>query len=233
MVCPELRNSPEIPEISVNTQAKLLRFLQDREFERLGGNKARRVDVRIVAATNRSIQEAVREGSFREDLYYRLNVFPISIPPLRERIEDLVALVEFFSQRLSRKYGCSLEFTPASLQVLREYSWPGNVRELENLIERLAIMWEGEPVDMPDLIPFIGHALPQQEPYSAPASEERVPSGSLEEVERTRLLEALEGNRWVQTRAAKDLGISMRQIGYKIKKYKLEHLVRQRRGVQN
>jgi Nif-specific regulatory protein len=223
----------EIGEISINTQAKLLRFLQDREFERLGGNKARRVDVRIVAATNRSIRQAVREGSFREDLYYRLNVFPISIPPLRERIEDLEALVEFFSQKLSRKYGCSLEFTPASLQALREYSWPGNVRELENLIERLAIMWEGEPVDVPDLIPFIGHAIPQQTSYATPASEDRLPCSSLEEVERTRLLEALEGNRWVQTRAAKDLGISMRQIGYKIKKYKLEHLVRQRRGVQN
>ncbi|MDQ7782775.1 MAG: sigma 54-interacting transcriptional regulator [Desulfomonilaceae bacterium] len=223
----------EIGEIPVTTQAKLLRFLQDREFERVGSNKARRVDVRIVAATNRSIEEAVREGSFREDLYYRLNVFPISVPPLRERIEDLEALVEFFSQKLSRRYGCSLRFTPASFQALKRYSWPGNVRELENLMERIAIMWEGEPVHVPDLLPFIGHALPKRTFRDDLGWEMPPPCGSLEEVERTRLLEALECNRWVQTRAAKELGISMRQIGYKIKKYNLGHLVRQRRGIQN
>jgi Nif-specific regulatory protein len=222
----------EIGEISVHIQAKLLRFLQDREFERLGGTKPRRVDVRIIAATNRDIEDAVRDGSFREDLYYRLNVFPISIPPLRERTEELESLVGFFSQKLSRKYGCSLEFTRAAIEALQRYSWPGNVRELENLMERLAIMWEGQPVDVDDLLPFIGHAL-RDLSVDGPVVEPPGSVGSLEEMERIRLLQALEGNRWIQTRAARDLGISMRQIGYKIKKHKLEQIVRERRGVQN
>ncbi len=221
----------EIGELSLTIQVKLLRFLQDREFERLGSTKTRKVDARIIAATNKDLERAVSDGTFREDLYYRLNVFPIQIPPLRERNEDVPALVNFFAAKLSRKYKCNLEFTREAADALQGYSWPGNVRELENLMERLAIMWEGQTIGLAAVLPYIGikQVPPSVEHYSEQITR---PAVSLRDLERRRVIQALENNRWIQTKAAKELGITMRQIGYKIRKLGLVDLVKERRAVQ-
>jgi Nif-specific regulatory protein len=208
----------EIGELALATQAKLLRFIQDKEFERLGSNKTRTVDARIIAATNRDMEQAVREGVFRSDLYYRVNVFPIRIPAARERREDIGRLVEFFTSTVSREYGCDLRLTDEALQALTDYSWPGNVREMENLIERLAIISSGV-VDVKDLAPYIGTATEPENP------EQLSVLGSLAHTEKTRLKAALEKSKGIQSRAAAELGITLRQMGYKIRKYGLQAFV--------
>jgi Nif-specific regulatory protein len=222
----------EIGELSQSTQVKFLRFLQDRQFERLGSTKIKSVDVRIVAATNRNLEQGVREGTFREDLYYRLNVVPINLPPLRSRKEDVDALVHFFAGKFSRTYGCNLEFSYEAVEALKTHQWPGNVRELENLVERLAILWEGGPIGYSQIMPYITN--PTEPERSTGPDAEDAPSGgradSLHDMEKRRLIRALETNNWVQTRAAKELGISLRQIGYKIRKHQLEDLVKTRRS---
>ncbi|MEW6530914.1 MAG: sigma 54-interacting transcriptional regulator [Thermodesulfobacteriota bacterium] len=210
----------EIGELSLPLQAKLLRFLQDREFERLGSTKTRQVDVRIITATNRDLIKAVNEGSFREDLYYRLNVFPIRIPPLRERREDLHSLTRFFSQNITREYGHSIQFTPHAMDALLEYSWPGNVRELENLLERLAIIFEGKTIGVGDLAPYLSHVSRQE---VDPDEREFEP---LKEREKKDVMAALQRNNWIQSRAARELGITLRQMGYRVKKFGLDQLVR-------
>ncbi len=208
----------EIGELAPATQAKLLRFIQDKEFERLGSNKTRTVDARIIAATNRDMEQAVREGVFRSDLYYRVNVFPIRIPTARERREDIQPLAQFFTSTVSREYGCDLRLTDEALQALTDYSWPGNVREMENLIERLAIISSGV-VDVKDLAPYIGTAMEPENP------EQLSVLGSLAHTEKTRLKAALEKSKGIQSRAAEELGITLRQMGYKIKKYSLQAFV--------
>lgn len=221
----------EVGELSQSTQTKFLRFLQDREFERLGSAKTRTVDVRIVAATNKDLEQGVRDGVFREDLYYRLNVVPIHIPPLRDRKEDVKALVSFFARKFSRKYGRRLEFTKDGIEALKSHDWPGNVRELENLVERLAILWEGGPIGYSHIEPYIPSRDRRDDSAGAQVEETPDQAGdSLQEVERKRLIRALEANNWVQTRAAKELGISLRQIGYKIRKYNLEDLLKHRKA---
>lgn len=217
----------EIGELSLSLQAKLLRFLQDREFERLGATKTRKVDVRIIAATNRDLAGAVAEGLFREDLYYRLNVFPMRVPPLRERREDIVSLLFFFSEQAVREYGHGLHFTPQATEALIRYSWPGNVREMENLIERLAIIFGEGTVDVKDLAPYISHGFKEIESSGAEELD------SLKEMERRGVLAALERHRWIQSRAAKELGITLRQMGYRVKKYRLEDLIKQRKSVSS
>ncbi|EGJ48877.1 sigma-54-dependent Fis family transcriptional regulator [Desulfocurvibacter africanus] len=213
----------EIGEISPGIQAKLLRFLQEREFERLGSTRTRKVDVRIIAATNRDLTEAVREGDFREDLFYRLNVFPIRVPSLRERADDISALINHFLDKLDREYGRRLTLRPRALEALLRYDWPGNVREMENLLERLSIMVEDTHVDLEDIPPnfFLGSDIAQ------PRNEEQ---SSLQEIERREVVSALERHNWVQSRAARELGITLRQMGYRIKKFDLENLLRERRG---
>lgn len=214
----------EIGELTLSLQSKLLRFLQEREFERLGSTKTRKIDVRIVAATNRDLSEAVAEGAFREDLYYRLNVFPIQVPPLRERIEDTPLLIEHFLEKISKEYGRRLRITPTALDVLARYEWPGNVREMENLIERLAIMVEGPEIDQKDF-PSYFHSYGKQLRH-----EERDSLSRLEEMERKEVLAALERNNWIQSQAAKELGLTLRQIGYRIKKFGLEALFEKHRA---
>ena len=145
----------EIGEVPTLLQAKLLRFVQDREFERLGSTKTKTVDVRIIAATSRDLSRAVGDGYFQEGFYHMLNVFPIRVPPLRERTEDVAPLINFFSEKIGREYSLSLKFTDAALDILLRYSWPGNVREVENLIERLAITFYGEIIDVRDLAPYL------------------------------------------------------------------------------
>jgi Nif-specific regulatory protein len=215
----------EIGELTMPLQAKLLRFLQDREFERLGATKTRSVDVRIIAATNKDLSAAVAEGVFRQDLFYRLNVFPVRVPPLRERREDIVALIKFFSAKVCREYGCELTFTARSLDALEKYSWPGNVREMENLIERLAIIVDGGLIDVKHLSPYISHT---QKEWGADDSQGL---DSLKDMERRGVLAALERNNWVQSRAAKDLGITLRQMGYRVKRFGLEEIVKQRKSL--
>jgi Nif-specific regulatory protein len=212
----------EIGELSLMLQAKLLRFLQEREFERLGSSKTRSVDVRIIAATNKDLAASVNGGSFREDLFYRLNVFPVLVPSLRERGQDLVPLISFFLKKVCAEYGKSLSLSDAALEALRKYEWPGNVREMENLIERLAIITDTGNIDISHLSPYILQPhkdLDDKEPGL----------DSLKEMEKKEVIAALERNNWIQSRAAKDLGITLRQMGYRIKKYGLDSLLRHRR----
>ncbi|MEW6351958.1 MAG: sigma 54-interacting transcriptional regulator [Thermodesulfobacteriota bacterium] len=215
----------EIGELPMPLQAKLLRFLQDREFERLGSSKTRKVDVRIISATNRELSAAVAEGSFREDLFYRLNVFPLRVPPLRERPEDVIPLVRFFCSRISLEYGYAPRFSNAALDALVRYTWPGNVREMENLIERLAIIFVGGTIDVGDLAPYLTH---EANPENV-SGQDRPAYGSLRERERQDVISALERNRWIQSRAAKELGITLRQMGYRVKAFGLDAFVKRQR----
>jgi len=218
----------EIGELPLGIQAKLLRVLQDREFERLGSNTTRKVDVRVVAATNRDLGELAERGAFRPDLYYRLSVFPIQVPPLRQRKEDIPVLLNHFIDKVAREYSRTVVFTPRALSDLTLYDWPGNVREMENLIERLVIMSDGERVDATFLKPYLSQSPSQaalhQPDRGLPAAR---PQGisSLKAMERSEVLAALRRNGWVQYKAAEDLGITPRQIGYRIKKYGLSAVI--------
>jgi Nif-specific regulatory protein len=212
----------EVGELSLPLQAKLLRFLHEREFERLGSSQTRKVDVRIVAATNKDLASAVEEGLFRGDLFYRLNVFPIHVPPLRERPEDIPLLAEYFLDKACGEYGKNLHFGPRAIVELKSYAWPGNVRELENLIERLVILVDGPLIDADDLPSFL-KLHPEVPVRDAGASMSRI-----EEMERREILGALERNNWIQSRAAKDLGLTLRQVGYRVRKYGLEAFIKNR-----
>jgi transcriptional regulator with GAF, ATPase, and Fis domain len=206
----------EIGDMSQNTQAKILRVLQEHEFERLGGTRTLHVDVRVVTATNRHLAGMVAAGQFREDLYDRLNVVSVDMPPLRERKEDVPALAEFFARRFASELKKRIDgFTPDALKVLMRYNWPGNIRELENAVERAALLADGREICAADL--RLG-----DEPSSESSDASRVvklpPSGiALEEVERQALVEALKMSNWVQKDAAELLAISPRVMNYKIK----------------
>lgn len=205
----------EIGEISASTQVKLLRLLQEREFTRVGGSKTIACDVRIVAATNRDLKRAIHEGRFREDLFYRLNVFPITMPALRQRSEDIPLLTERFIRLACTNMGVpSRTLSPEAEAVLRRYEWPGNIRELSNLIERAVLMADG-PVLYPQHFPLEMGTGPRKEPARpAPAS--------LWDYERDMIVRALEANRWNQSKSARALGISRDNLRYRIKKYQIE-----------
>jgi DNA-binding NtrC family response regulator len=194
----------EIGDISEELQAKLLRFLQEREFERVGGTQLIQVDVRIIAATNRNLEVAVKEGRFREDLYYRLNVVPIVLPPLRERKEDVPALAQFFMQRFALE--SKKNFTAISqeaMEALHAYDWPGNVRELANVIERAVVLGQPPTIHIEDLSPGIASAEPETDGRSTPVSYHE----SVDEYRREVILKALaqtDGNR---AAAARMLGL--------------------------
>lgn len=176
----------EVGDLPSELQAKLLRALQEGEFERLGSTQTLRVDVRVIAATNRNLEQAIRDGSFREDLYYRLNVFPVTQPPLRERSEDIPLLVRFFTEKFGTKLGKSIDTIPeAVMAALQAYAWPGNVRELENIIERAVIL-------SPD------HTLVLDEPLTATRRSDRPawPTDKLEDVEREHIQRILEDTGW-------------------------------------
>ncbi|MEW5911098.1 MAG: sigma 54-interacting transcriptional regulator [Thermodesulfobacteriota bacterium] len=212
----------EVAEMPVALQAKLLRFLQDKEFERLGSPKTRKVDVRIIAATNQNLPELVERKRFRQDLYYRLNVFPLHLPPLRERVEDIPLLISRFLEKNSEEYNRRLTMDPEAEQVLLAYHWPGNVRELENIIERLSIMVDQDAIHRRDLPGF----LLSSRPAVSDGEPEESGGSKLEGLERAELLEALRRSRWVQSRAAADLGITLRKLGYRLRKYGLEERVK-------
>jgi Nif-specific regulatory protein len=214
----------EVGELTPSLQAKLLRFLQEREFERLGSNRTRKVDARIVAATNRDLMEAVSKGTFREDLFYRLNVFPIQVPPLRERIEDIPALVNYFLDRTTREYGRKRNLTSRGMDALAKYEWPGNVREMENLIERAVLITDDAEIDLAHIEACFQQSANRIMP------EDQACLSRLEEMEKREVVAALERNRWVQSQTARELGLTLRQVGYRIKKFGLDRLVEERRS---
>lgn len=215
----------EIGEVPLELQAKLLRVLQEQQFERLGGTTTITVNVRVIAATNRSLEDAVANGLFRDDLYYRLNVVPLVLPPLRERLEDLPLLIDHFLKDSKKRNKSQVKLSKEVLEYLAKYNWPGNVRELQNLIERLVIMADGDWVQIIDLPSFMIAEPENRLAVIAPEKPmERQPKKSyrsLEELEKAEVEAALRRHGWVQTRAAKELGLTQRQIGYRIKKYGL------------
>ncbi len=197
----------EIAEMSPAIQVKLLRVLQNRQFMRLGGTEVIAMRARVIAATNRELEERIREGAFREDLYYRINVFPITLPPLRRRKEDIPELVHHFLE----KYRPGAQITAEAMQLLQNYSWPGNVRELENVIERALIMAGDAPIGAEDLPP---HVRQSSEPSASLGPNLDIPDEGidLEEVERRLLFRAIEKAGGNKTRAAKLLGITRRKL---------------------
>ncbi len=213
----------EIAELELSLQAKLLRVLQDHRIERIGGTKLIQVDVRVIAASNTDLAKAVKEGRFREDLFYRLNVFPVEIPPLRERKEDIPLLVEFFIEKFSKEMKTEKKtITEEALKLLMEYNWKGNVRELENTIERAMILADG-PEIQPKHISLLGtdtetclEALPMDGPL------EETTRAALKIAESIRIKRALERSRWNKTKAAEELKISYKTLLTKIKEYGLE-----------
>jgi DNA-binding NtrC family response regulator len=207
----------EVSEISPPTQVKLLRFLQERTFERVGGNETLKVDVRIIAATNRDLRERIVSGKFREDLYFRLNVITVDIPPLRERPADVPALAAFFLKRYAEENGKRLEgFSPEALADLSAYGWPGNVRELEHALERAVVLAEGGRVERSHLPPLVSPGAEGEGPPPVPGS-------SIYELERYAILKTLEGCGGSTSKAATLLGISPRKIQYKLHEYRTGH----------
>jgi transcriptional regulator with GAF, ATPase, and Fis domain len=207
----------EVGDMSANTQAKILRVLQEHEFERLGGTRTLRVDVRVIAATNRNLPQMVANGLFREDLYYRLNVVSIDMPPLRERKDDIQQLAMFFLRRFSGELKKRLDgLSPDAHKLLMRYNWPGNIRELENAIERAVLLTEGPLLTSADL--RLGELSTTQPSGDASPVVKIPPTGiALEEIERQALIEALKMSNWVQKDAAELLAISPRVMNYKIK----------------
>jgi two-component system nitrogen regulation response regulator NtrX len=209
----------EIADMSLKTQAKVLRVLENGVIERIGGTQSIRVDVRVLAATNRDLQGMIGEGLFREDLFYRLNVIPFTVPPLRERAGDIPALAEHFLTLFTLQAGQkSRRFSPAALDRLRRYRWPGNIRELKNLIERLVIMTGGEVIEAAD-IPVDG-----EEPVAEPAGAEEDLSfrEARLEFERSFLRRALERNEWNVARTARHLKLERSHLHKKIKFFDLQ-----------
>jgi DNA-binding NtrC family response regulator len=207
----------EIGTMSPALQSKLLRVLQEREFEPLGAERTERVDVRVIAATNRDLRQMVAEGRFQEDLFYRLNVIPIELPPLRERREDIPALVEHFVTKHAQRIGRRIErIDDSALAALQQYDWPGNVRELENTIERAVVLSTG-PVLTTRAISVLGATAPQA--TGLPSLRLRQ---NIEWVERETIRRALENARGVKKEAAELMGISQRALSYYLAKYRIE-----------
>ena len=208
----------EVGNMSANTQAKVLRAIQNQEFERLGGSRTIKVDVRIIAATNINLETAIKEGRFREDLYYRLNVVTIGVPSLRERVDDIVPLAEHFLKRFARELRRRVTgFSAESVKRIQEYRWPGNVRELENTIERAVLMCDGDAIRPQDL------TLLDREHTLGMTPALAVDLLNLEQLEKTALLEALKRSNWIQKEAAKLLGVSSRVMNYKVHKHGITH----------
>ena len=208
----------EIGELGQAVQVKLLRALQERTFERVGSSQSITVDVRIVTATNRDLAEEVKNGNFREDLYYRVAVVPLSLPPLRDRREDIRLLAQHFLERL----GPDRKLTPAALGSLEGYGWPGNVRELENAIEYSLAMAEGETIDREDLPPAIGHSGQAEALREQWRQGERGFEETVNRFETDILREALAANGWNQTKTASAIGITRRVLKLKMDKLGIE-----------
>jgi two-component system, NtrC family, response regulator AtoC len=197
-------------------QSKLLRFLEEKTFKRVGGLNDIHVDVRVVAATNRSLEDEVQAGKFREDLFYRLQVMPIMLPPLRERKGDVPLLASFFIDHYNREFRRrNRGLTPAAVAILEQHAWPGNIRELRNTIERAMLLATGDSIEKDDLV--LTRATTVTNEFKLP------PEGvNLEEVERQLLVQALERSHGNQTHAGQMLGINRDQVRYRIEKFHLQ-----------
>jgi transcriptional regulator with PAS, ATPase and Fis domain len=222
----------EVGEMSLPAQAKFLRVLQEREFQRLGGTRVLKTDARVVAASNRDLRKAIERGQFREDLYYRLNVFAIHLPPLRDRREDVLPLTEAFVQEIGRSIGRP----PAGIsrdarQALMDYHWPGNVRELRNVLERAAILCDGSLIAAEHLA--LGPAPPSSSPaaiaqpsVAAPAAASSAPSSDLKSMERALIVKALEDAHFNKSQAAKALGLTRAQLYVRLRTHGLDKQTR-------
>jgi transcriptional regulator with PAS, ATPase and Fis domain len=207
----------EIGDMPLNLQSKILRAIQEKEFYRVGGSNTIKVDVRFIASTNQNLEKLVQEGKFREDLYYRLNVFTLHLPPLRERKEDLPLLVDYFLQNLSKK----VEISSVALQMIMAYTWPGNIRELKNVIESAAVIAEDgfiEPAQLPGQITAAFNTDSKEVflPVNLPLDER------INEIEKSMIIEALRKTGGVQVRATELLGINQRSLWHRIKKHKID-----------
>jgi formate hydrogenlyase transcriptional activator len=200
-----------VSDIPLELQPKLLRILQEQEFERLGSTRTQRVDVRVLAATNASLTEMVAEKKFRSDLYYRLNVFPIDVPPLRDRHEDIPLLVRYFANKYARRMGKQIESIPKeTMDALSHYAWPGNIRELQNLMERAALLSTGPSLRVPlaEILIESGHSAASG-------------GNALEQAEREQIVQALRESNWVvggAGGAAARLGLKRTSLAYKMQK---------------
>ncbi|HBC46042.1 MAG TPA: two-component system response regulator [candidate division Zixibacteria bacterium] len=203
----------EIGDISLPIQAKLLRVLETKTFQRLGGEKDIKVDIRVLTATNRNLEAKVKDGSFREDLFYRLNVIPVTIPPLRERRDDILQLAEFFIEKYNRKNSKAVRgVTPLAKDLLLRHSWPGNVRELENLIERAIVLSRSDVIDVADIDPFVQDHVEQTSNFE---------NLTLDENEKRAIIEALKRTHGSLIEASELLGIHRNTLRLKIQKYRI------------
>jgi DNA-binding NtrC family response regulator len=208
----------EIGEMVPGLQAKMLRFLEEKSFKRVGGSADIRVDVRVVAATNRKLETEVKEGRFREDLYYRLNVLPIELPPLRARAGDLPLLVNYYVDAYNQEFRKRVRGVDAgAMQALKAYGWPGNVRELRNVVERAMLLADGQTLTVADFPVASASLAHLTEQVDLPAA-----GIDLEQLERSLVVQALERSGWNQTKAAGMLGLNRDQIRYRVEKFKLE-----------
>ncbi|RMG67683.1 MAG: sigma-54-dependent Fis family transcriptional regulator [Calditrichaeota bacterium] len=207
----------EIGDISPNMQLKLLRVLQEGEFERVGGTETKKVDVRIIAATNRNLEEAMKEGAFRQDLYYRLNVIPIEVPPLRERKDDIPLLIEHFLNKFNQAFNKNIQgVDEEAMRCLQTYHWPGNIRELENLLERAVVLNKTGLLTVKDFPPYVVNAEPEN---SIPVNLDRPLTELVDEYEKQIILVALRENNFNKLRTAEKLGIHRSTFMSKLKKY--------------
>jgi len=208
----------EVGELSLPIQAKLLRIIQEKEFERVGGSKTIKVDVRVIAATNRNLEELIRKGLFREDLYYRLNIFPITVPPLRERKTDILLLADYFVEKYNTANHKGVRrISTTSIDMLMRYHWPGNVRELENCIERAVILSEDNVIHGYHLPPTLQTAESSGTPYTGSLQQK------LDAIEKEMIMEALKRTKGNMSRAAMQLGLSDRIMGLRIKKFEIDY----------
>jgi Nif-specific regulatory protein len=212
----------EIGELPLNLQVKLLRVLQERTFERIGSSSSQQVDARVVAATNRNLLEEVAKGNFREDLYWRLNVVPIVLPPLRARVEDVPLLLNYYIDKLNCVHNRNVHFSRAAVCRLQSYLWPGNVRELANMVERMVIMAEQDIISEVDLPLNASCPGPKAPDVNGVAFIPENLGDQVQRLERSHIIQALKESRGVQQRASKALGMTPRQLGYRIKKYEID-----------
>jgi DNA-binding NtrC family response regulator len=215
----------EVGDISPAMQAKLLRVLQERKFERVGGHESIEVDIRVVTATNKSLEKEVQEGRFRDDLYYRLNVIPIQVPPLRDRAEDIPLLVTHFLQKYARPNEAPKKMSPEAMERLLKYRWPGNVRELENAIERAAVTTVGDTITADKLPPRVAGMAHNEQPNFDIDLKHPLPyylKRATEQIERQYILKALEKSRGNVGRCADLCGLSRRSVSGKISQYEID-----------
>ncbi|MFQ6617719.1 MAG: sigma-54 interaction domain-containing protein, partial [Fidelibacterota bacterium] len=208
----------EVGDLNIDLQAKILRVLQDKQIERIGGKRAIQLDLRFIAATNQDLEEKVKRKEFREDLYYRLNVITIKLPPLRERKEDIPLLVEHFLSKY--KKGKSFKIDPQVINIFADYNWPGNIRELENVIERATVLADGDTITLEDLPPPLLEISSLKKDPKTPLY--HMEDLSLEEIERRAIISALERSRGNKSKAAKMLKIPRHVLLYRLKKYKID-----------